>query len=60
MNKKPMLQGYNESRLKSPFRKFYGHFIMTLSAITGYWSFVDFFFPYPLIDHHVHTNFDNG
>ena len=25
-NKKLMLQGYNESRLKSSFRKFYGHY----------------------------------
>jgi hypothetical protein len=31
-----MLQGYNESRLKSWFRKFYGRYIMTLFAITNY------------------------
>ena len=36
LTKKLMLQGYNESRLKSSFRKFYGRYIMTLFAITNY------------------------
>ena len=33
---KLILQGYNEFRLKSPFRKFYGRYIMTLFAITNF------------------------
>ena len=36
LTKKLMLQGYNESRLKSSFRKFYGRFIMILFVITNY------------------------
>ena len=37
LTKKLMLQGYDESRLKSSFRKFHGRYIiMTLFAITNY------------------------
>jgi hypothetical protein len=47
-----MLQGYNDSRLKSLFRKFYGHYndlaCLRLQIITG--PYAELFALYSLLD----------
>jgi hypothetical protein len=61
LTNKLMLQGYNESRLKSSFRKFYGRYndlVCNLQIITG--PYAGYFISYNLLDCHFHTGFDDG
>jgi hypothetical protein len=53
---KLMLQGYNESRLKSSFRKFYGRYNDLVCDYKLSLAHVS----YNLLDCHFHTGFDDG
>jgi hypothetical protein len=57
LTKKLMLQGYNESRLKSSFRKFYGRYN---DLVCDYkLSLAHMLNEYNLLDCHFHTGFDD-
>ena len=56
LTKKLMLQGYNESHLKSSFRKFYGrHNDLVYTGLYAEW-----FVSYNLLDCHFHTSLNDG
>ena len=56
LTNKLMLQGYNESRLKSSFRKFYGRY----DDFVCDYKFAEWLVSYNLLDCHFHTGLDDG